>query len=83
MDCKFTLLLHKDSVELIGYYHKKSVPSILMISSPVEQELYSIASRIVLLHHWEFYLSSEDVKPIPRGNHLINPADVTGLRVFP
>ncbi len=31
-----TLLLHKDSVELTGYYHKKSVSSILMISSPVE-----------------------------------------------
>ncbi len=32
----FTLLLHKDSVELTGYYHEKSVSSILMISSPVE-----------------------------------------------
>jgi hypothetical protein len=30
---QFTLLLHKDSVELTGSYHKKSVSSILMISS--------------------------------------------------
>jgi len=28
----FTLLLHKDSVELTGHYHKKSVSSILIIS---------------------------------------------------
>ncbi len=29
----FTLLLHKDPVELTRYHHKKSVSSILMISS--------------------------------------------------
>jgi len=30
---QFTLLLHKDPVELTGYHHKKSVSSILMNSS--------------------------------------------------
>jgi len=30
---KFTLLLHKDPIELTGYHHKKSVSSIFMISS--------------------------------------------------
>jgi hypothetical protein len=33
MEEALTLLLHKDSVELNGYYHKKSVSSNLMISS--------------------------------------------------
>jgi hypothetical protein len=36
-----------------------------------------------LLHYWEFYLSREDVKPIPQGHHLINPADDIDLRVAP
>lgn len=72
-----TLLLHKDSVELTGYYHKKD-------------DLFPCGIRIMfdsityyLLHYWEFYLSREDVKPIPQGHHLMNPADDIDLRVAP
>src|SRR4030042_1410327 len=36
-----------------------------------------------LLHYWEFYLSREDVKSIPQGHHLVNPADDIDLRVAP
>jgi hypothetical protein len=68
--------LHKDSVELTGYYHI--------------DDLFPCGIRIIfdsityyLLHYWEFYLSREDVKPIPQGEHLVNPADDIDLRAAP
>jgi hypothetical protein len=36
-----------------------------------------------LLHYWEFYLSREDVKPIPQGHPLIDLADDIDLRGVP
>jgi hypothetical protein len=53
-------------------------------------DLFPCGTRIVfdsityyLLHYWEFYLSREDVKPIPQGHHLVNPGDGIDLRVVP
>jgi hypothetical protein len=39
--------------------------------------------RYYLFHYWEFYLSREDVRPIPQGHNLINPADDINLEVVP
>jgi hypothetical protein len=36
-----------------------------------------------LLHYWEFYLSREDVKPLPQGHSWIDPGDDIGLTAIP
>ena len=36
-----------------------------------------------LLHYWEFYLSREDVRPIPQGHHLFDPGDDIDLTAIP
>jgi len=36
-----------------------------------------------LLHYWEFYLSREDVKPLPQGHSWIDPGDDIDLTAIP
>ena len=36
-----------------------------------------------LLRYWEFYLSREDVRPIPQGHHLFDPGDDIDLTAIP
>jgi len=36
-----------------------------------------------LLHYWEFYLSREDVKPLPQGHPWIDPGDDIDLTAIP
>jgi len=70
-------------IELTEYHHKRSVFQDF-------GHLFRCGVRIIfdsitycLLNYWEFYLPSEDVKPIPRGHQLIDPADDIDLRGVP
>jgi len=90
--------LHKDAVESTAYPHKKAISTFLPpAQAPPRKGLmarrednFPCGIRIIfhsityyLLHYWEFYLSREDVRPIPQGHHLFDPGDDIGLTAIP
>jgi len=84
----FTPLLHKDVVESTVCPHQKAVSTFL---PPARREdNFPCGIRIIfdsityyLLHYWEFYLSREDVKPLPQGHSWIDPGDDIDLTTIP
>ena len=78
-----TLLLHKDAIELTEYHHKGSIFQHFDHIFPGGIRIIFDSITYYLLHYWEFYLSREDVKPIPQGHQLVDPADDIDLRGVP
>jgi len=77
-----------NQLHLLSRPHQKAVSTFL---PPAQREdNFPCGIRIIfhsityyLLHYWEFYLSREDVRPIPQGHHLFDPGDDIDLTAIP
>ena len=80
---EYTPLLHEDAIELTEYHHKRWVFQHFGHLFPCGIRIIFDSITYYLLHYWEFYLSREDVRPIPQGHHLFDPGDDIGLTAIP